>query len=193
VFLDSVSFDNVLAIAGGGGGATSSIQYGGPGGGSGGSTSGRNGQSNDANDRYGRGASASAGGAGGSSGGYAGSALLGAQHENEEGDEGAGGGGYYGGGGGSRQSSAGVGSGGGGSSFVIPYLPIIIDEATLRQYMSRTYDGVGTGTTTPAQTGHADYPGDVAGAEQPGYAVITLGGVKYTFAYTGAEETLIAA
>ena len=106
VFEGDVSIRNAIIVAGGGGGATGDIAYGGHGGGESGNKA-----SNYQSGRGGEGGQHNRGGAG-NRGGKRGEPLKGGRSHDHGG---GGGGGYYGGGGG---GNVGPGGGGGGSSFV---------------------------------------------------------------------------
>lgn len=140
IFISSVSQNNYIAIAGGGGGcATGNPSEDRPGGDGAGNGSGNNGGTHSGSD-YGRGASILAGGDGGSARGVSGSALQGGNGGNDgsgqggsnggiggtpgggtggvgSGDGGGGGGGagYFGGGGGGASTWGGGGGGGSGT------------------------------------------------------------------------------
>ena len=174
----TATINNLLAVSGGGGGGHNS-------GGGGGST----GQAGSGG--IGGGGTQSAGGAagtggfgGGGSAGTAGSFLEGGTGMGCKGS--GGGGGYYGGGGGNGDCGAcSSGNSGGGSSYINTSY---FDITTYNAQSDRS-------TIAPEATSDLDYQ-DNAGQSngttgRNGLVVIYIAGVKYTFSYTGAVQTLI--
>lgn len=190
LFLNSVSQANALLIAGGGGGGASSRAGTGNVGGAGGGENGQDGVSAyDSKTAYrGRGGTQSAGGAQASSDAdntnFPAAALVGGTCR-INGYGGAGGGGYWGGSAGGYSESNTMGGGGGGSGYLNPLF--VVNGRNVQGNLKTP-----AGITEPGFPGTGVcYGGDVSTAGKNGFARITIGGVVYTYNYSGLDLNII--